>query len=62
MEIVKKGVPYKDRWMLVLCHRCLSTLKFQGKEVIEGVTVSYVPCPVCPADDNWVDASKAKPA
>ena len=62
IEILKQGVPYDERWLKIECHRCLSTLKFQGKEAITGATLNYIICPICPDDnDNWLNVEKAKP-
>jgi len=57
VEVIKRGVPYEDRTLEAECRYCLSLLRFKGSEVVEGVSIKYVVCPIC---DYWVDAGDAK--
>jgi hypothetical protein len=63
VEVLKQGIPYKDRYFDVGCPRCLSLLKFKGDEVIEATDFNYIYCPVCPqeAPMPWVNVAKATP-
>jgi hypothetical protein len=58
IEVIRRGVPYPERTLQVECLECLSLLRLQGADVIEGTSVKYIVCPVC---NEWVDASRAKP-
>jgi hypothetical protein len=56
IEIIKKGVPYEQRFMKVECKFCLSVLRFQGNEVVEGVDIKWIICPVCGKNVNVASA------
>jgi hypothetical protein len=59
IEVIKKGVPYEERFFTITCKRCKSDLKFKGDEVTEAIDFEYIVCPVC---DQWISTDKAKDA
>jgi hypothetical protein len=59
IDIIKRGVPYRERFLKIECKRCLSILKFKGDEVIAATDFNYIVCPVCP--DDWINVKDAVP-
>jgi Zn finger protein HypA/HybF involved in hydrogenase expression len=56
IDVIKRGVPYEERYFKVHCKRCTSVLKFKGAEEIKATDFNYIVCPVC---TSWINTKKA---